>query len=332
MAKQKEEKKENSYEGILRELNETYGKGTIVNPKDKIVEKYDIIPTGSIGIDHVVLGIGGFAKRKIYELRGWNGSNKTTLCGHLTANCQKQGGKVIYIDSEHALDFTYLTQLGVDTNNVDICQPDYGEQGFEVAITLINSGFVDLVIIDSDSALLPKSVMEGEIGQSAIGKKAKLNSDFYPKLKVAVNKSNTCVVVVSQYRDKIGVMFGDSRTTQGGHALEFYADTIVDMTRSLRKENDETSGTITTFKTLKNKTYTPFKTYKFPTVFGYGIDKEQELIDLGVEHEIIERSGSWFSYEGNKLGQGAEKVRDLLSDNPELAEEIRNKILEKLKT
>jgi recombination protein RecA len=328
MAKTKETKKD--FQETLDELNKQFGKGTVIHSNEKLVETYDVIPTGSINIDYLALGVGGFAKSKIYELRGWQGSNKTTICGHLVASVQKTGGRVICIDSEHAWDLKYLSQLGVDINDLYISQPDYGEQGFEIAIALLNTGEVDLIVIDSDSALQPKSVMEGEIGQSAIGKKAKLNSDFYPKLKVAVGKSNTCVVVVSQYRDKVGVMFGDPRTTQGGHALEFYSDVIVDLTKSLRKEGDETSGTITTFKTLKNKIYTPFKSYKFPTIFGYGIDKVQETLDLADDYEIIKKWGEKVTYNEEKYN--LVDFIAMLSDNEGFLEEIRNKIIEKIKS
>jgi len=328
MAKVKIETKKN-FEDTIEELNKQFGKGTVIHSNDKLVEHYDIIPSGSINIDYLALGIGGFAKKKIYEVRGWQGANKTTLCGHLTANTQKAKGKVVYIDSEHALDLIYLGQLGVDTGDLLISQPDYGEQGFEVAIKLIETGQIDLLIIDSDSALQPKAVMEGEIGQASIGKKAKLNSDFYPKLKIAVNKSNTCVIVISQYRDKVGVMFGDPRTTQGGHALEFYADCIIDLTKSLRKEGDETSGTLTTFKTLKNKTYTPFKAYKFPTLFGYGIDKIQEILDLGNDYEIIRKWGTSVTY--NEVKYELDNFISLLKDNEDFYLEIKNKIIEKIK-
>lgn len=328
MAKIKEVKK--NFEETLAELNKQFGKGTIVHSNEKLVETYDVIPTGSINIDYLALGIGGFAKSKIYELRGWQGSNKTTICGHLVASVQKNGGKAVCIDSEHAWDLTYLSQLGVNIDDLYICQPDYGEQGFEVAIALLGTGEVDIIIIDSDSALQPKTVMEGEIGQSAIGKKAKLNSDFYPKLKVAVGKSNTCVVVVSQYRDKVGVMFGDPRTTQGGHALEFYSDVIIDLTKSLRKEGDETSGTNTTFKTLKNKTYVPFRSYKFPTLFGYGIDRIQETLDLADEYEIIKKWGEKVTYNEEKYNLA--DFTTMLSDNEEFLEEIRSKIIQKIKS
>lgn len=327
MAKAKEVKK--SFEEIIAELNKTYGKGTVVLCNDKLTETYDVIPSGSINIDYLALGIGGFARKKIYEIRGWQGSNKTTLAAHLVANTQKAGGRVTYVDSEHALDMSYISQIGVDTASLLISQPDYGEQGFEVAISLIESGVVDLVIIDSDSALIPKSVMEGDVGQSSIGKKAKLNSDFYPKLKVAVSKSNTCVVVISQYRDKVGVMFGDTRTTPGGHALSFYADCIIDMTKSLRKEGDETSGTNTTFKTLKNKMYTPFKSYKFPTLFGYGIDKVQEVFDLANDYEIIKKWGESVTY--NETKYNLNDFMSMISDNEEFYNELKNKIINKIK-
>lgn len=327
MAKKENDKR--NYDSVMEDLNKQFGKNTVLSFGDKIRDHYDVIPTGSIGIDNFVLGIGGFAKGKLYEIRGWKGSNKTTICGHLAANCQKQQGKVLYIDSEHALDLQYFTQLGVNANNLFLSQPDYGEMGFEVALQLINTGELDLVIIDSDSGLIPKAIMEGEIGQATIGKKAKLNSDCYPKLKVACEKNNTCIVVVSQYRDKIGVMFGDSRITQGGHALEYYADTIIDLSASLKKEGDETSGTNTNFKTLKNKTYTPFKHYKVPTVFGYGIDTITEVIDLGNDLEIWKKWGDKITYGEDKFT--VDEFTKMLKENEEFYQEIRTKIIEKWK-
>lgn len=322
-------KEKTSYQDIIAELNKEYGKNTVVNLTDKVTGTYDVIPTGSIGIDYSVLGIGGFAKGKMYEVRGWKGANKTTICGHLVANAQKMDMKVLYIDSEHAVDLQYFKQLGVDPGNMLFTQPDYGEMGFDIAVKLINTGELDLVIIDSDSGLIPKVIMEGEIGQATIGKKAKLNNDCYPKLKVACEKNNTCVVVISQYRDKIGVMFGDPRTTQGGHTLSYYADTIIDLSASLKKEGDETSGTITTFKTLKNKTYVPFRNYKFPTIFGYGIDKLTEIIDLGADYQIYKKWGDKITLPDETkitVNEFMEKLKD-----EEFYNDLKHKIIQCLK-
>jgi recombination protein RecA len=295
------------------------------------IGKYDVIPTGSIGIDYKVLGVGGFAKGKVYEMRGWEGSNKTTLCGHLTANAQKLEDKVLYIDSEHALDGQYFTQLGVDMDNVIISQPDWGEAGFEVALQMIRSGEIGLVIIDSDSSLIPKVIMEGEVGDATMGKKAKMNSDFYPKLKVATTRYNTCCVVVSQYREKIGMMFGDPKITQGGHALKFTADVVIELKKSLKKEGDETCGTITSFKTIKNKIFVPFKVCEFDTVFGKGIDRVVDTMNNGIDEGIIEKVGNTYSFDETKLGVGTGQLEKFLEDNPELMEIIRERIIDKLR-
>lgn len=314
MAKTNEQPK--NLEELLAKLNKDYGSGSVFKSDSTEVGKYDVIPTGSIGIDYMALGIGGFAKGKMYEIRGWEGSNKTTLCGHLCANAQKKGEQVLYVDGEHALDAQYFTQLGVDMNNIMISQPDYGEAGFEIAEQLMKSGEIGLVIIDSDSSLIPKSVMEREIGDSKIGKKASLNSDAYPKLKNAAHNHNVCCVVISQYREKIGVMFGDPRTTQGGHALKYSADTIIELTKTLKKEDDETSGTITTFKVLKNKTYVPFKIHKFETVFGKGIDVKAEAINAAIDMNVITKTGHSYFFNNEKIGVGEAKMKEYFNENP----------------
>lgn len=331
----KEEKKEKkvapkTIEELIEKLNKDYGKGTIFQPNREQIGKYDVIPTGSIGIDYFALGIGGFAKGKTYEIRGWEGSNKTTLCGHLCANAQKKGNKVLFIDGEHALDAQYFTQLGVDMENIMISQPDYGEAGFEIAEQMMKGKFVDLVIIDSDSSLIPQVVIQGEIGDSKIGKKARLNSDAYPKLKNAAHDNNVCLVVTSQYREKIGVMFGDPRVTQGGHALKYTADCIIEVTKTLKKEDDETCGTITTFKTLKNKTYVPFKIHKFETVFGRGIDVETETINAAIDLNLISKQGNTYFLNGEKLGVGQDNMKDCLMQQPEAIEKLKQSIIETL--
>lgn len=312
-------------EKAMEALNKDYGKGTVVKMGEKTRDEYDIIPSGSVRLNKA-LGIGGFAKGRLYELRGWQGSGKTTLCGHLVAECQAAGGKVVYIDGEHAVDMTYFKKLGVDTDALLICQPSYGEEGFEVARRMIETGQVDLVIIDSDSSLLPKSVIDGEIGDSAIGKKARLNSDAYPKLKLSLTRHNACVVVISQYREKIGVMFGNPTTTQGGHALKFYSDCILEMSASASKEGTERIGNETKVKITKNKMSSPFTEASFDIRFGIGIDKEKEVIDMAIESKVIQKSGSWYSYGETKIGQGEAAVKAFLHDNPELMEEVKSKL------
>lgn len=318
------------YELALEELNKTYGKGSVITLGEKVEGDYSVISTGSLGFD-TALGVGGLAKGRIMELIGWEGTGKSTICGHLSANCQNMGGRVLYIDAEHSVDLNYFRMLGVDTDKMMFAQPGYGEEGFDIAHKLISSGEIDLCILDSDSALLPKSVMEGDMGQSAIGKKAKLNSDAYPKLKAAVSKYNTAMVSISQFREKIGVMFGSPETTQGGHALKFYSDIRVEVRKSLAKEGEEVYGNKTKIKVIKNKLYPPHKTAEFDIVFGAGIDRNSEVLDFAIELNIIEKSGSWYSYKGDKIGQGVESVIQLLKDNPELGIEIEGLVLSKLK-
>lgn len=256
-------------------------------------------------------------------------SNKTTLCGHLIANAQALGMKTLYIDGEHALDAQYFSQLGVNLDDMLIAQPDTGEEGFDIAEKMMKMG-IDLVVIDSDSSLKPKRVMESEMGASTIGRKASLNSEAYPKLKVAAHNGHSCCVVVSQFREKIGVMFGDPRTTQGGHALKFSADTIIELSKQLKKDDDETCGTITTFKTLKNKTFTPFRIYKFDTIFGKGIDKTADIIKNAIDLGIIEKAGNTYSCDGIKLGVGVEKTQSFFEENLDLLLKIENLVKEKI--
>lgn len=332
-------KKQESNEGktnlqiILEKLDKSYGKGTVMSLGDKIPSEYDIIPTGSIGLDYIALGVGGFVKGKLYELIGWEASGKSTLCGHVVAECQKRGGKALYIDSEHAVDPSYFRALGVDTDTLLMSQPSNGEEGFNVAMELIRSGEIDLVILDSDSSLLPKAVVDGDIGDSAIGKKAKLNSDAYPKLKSTLVSNNVCVIVISQYREKIGVMYGSPNTTQGGHALKYYADGRIEMSKTAIKDkvNDRVIGNKTTVKVLKNKTFPPYRKCDFTIIFGKGIDKEEELVSLAEDLGVIVKSGSWFSYKESTIGQGIEGVKSTFEDNPELFELIKNEVIEKIK-
>ena len=245
MAKQKQTETKSKFQEALDKLNKSYGEGTILSLDSKTNTDYDVISSGSIGLDYITLGVGGFVKGKLYELMGWEGTGKSTICGHTTANCQKKGGTVLYIDGEHAVDKSYFKSLGVDTTKLLIAQPSSGEEGFNIAMEMINTGEIDLVIIDSDSSLIPKKVLDGDVGDSAIGRKALLNSNAYPKLKTALSAHNVCVIVISQYREKIGVMFGNPTTTQGGHALKFYSDVRVEISRSLAKDGDVTYGNIT---------------------------------------------------------------------------------------
>ena len=323
---------QSAFDKTLDALNKKYGNGTVLSLGEKVSGEYEVISTGSLTFDYSVLGIGGFAKGKIYEIMGWEGVGKSTICGHAAANCQLNGGKVLYIDGEHALDKSYFSALGVDVEAMYVAQPSCGEEGFQIAYDLIKTGETDLVIIDSDSSLIPKSVIvDGDIGQAAIGKKAKLNSDAYPKLKNCLVMNKTCVLIVSQYREKIGVMFGNPTTTQGGHALKFTADCRIEVTRSLTKEGDEVLGATTKVKTIKNKTYSPFKKGEFEIVFGKGIDKFAEVINLSVEYGIVNRAGSWYSYGDVKIGQGIDSVKSLLADNPELYTEIEEKVIQQIK-
>jgi recombination protein RecA len=329
MAKEKQEEKKLNLEETIKALTKTFGHGSIVNLTDNQTRKYDVIPTGSIKIDYQALGVGGFCRSKMYMVKGWEGSNKTTLCGHLTANCQKEGGKVVYLDGEHALDVTYMENLHVDMDNFILIQPDNFESGMEMALKLMETGEISLLIVDSDSSLLPKGMMEAEIGTQTIGKKAKANSETYPKIKLATSKFNVCTVVTCQYRVNPGQMFGDNRVIPGGHALAYWADVIVDLTKRLRKEGDETSGTETTFKTTKNKTYVPYKEIVFTTLFGVGIDKLDEILQLGKEFDLWKLRAKVVTY--NDVKYSEEDFQAMLVDNPEFYEEVKTKLIDLIK-
>lgn len=331
MAKQKEQPEKGNLQATLDNLNKKYGIGTVTILDSKTTGEYEIISTGSLGFDYTTLGVGGWVKGKLYELMGWEGSGKSTICGHAVAECQKKGGIAAYIDGEHALDKNYFKALGVDTTKLFISQPSCGEEGFNIAMDLINTGKIDLLIIDSDSSLIPKKVLDGEVGDSAIGKKALLNSSVYPKLKSALADNKTCVIVVSQYREKIGVMFGNPTTTQGGHALKFYTDCRIEISKTVAKEEDVSIGNLTKVKCVKNKMSPPYRTSEFIIVYGEGIDKFDEMIQLAVDLKIVNQSGSWFSYGETKLGQGIDSVKGIMADNPELYEEIKTKVINKLK-
>ncbi len=317
----------------LDKLDKTYGKGSVMRLGDQEVEKVESISSGSIGID-VALGIGGYPKGRVIEIYGPESSGKTTLTLHAIAECQKAGGIAAFIDAEHAFDRFYAEKLGVDLGELVISQPDNGEQALEIADNLIRSGAVDALVIDSVAALTPKSEIEGEMGDSKMGLHARLMSQALRKLTSSISKTNCTVFFINQLREKIGVMFGNPETTTGGNALKFYASVRIDIRRSTQLKDTEGGalGNKTRVKIVKNKVAPPFKTAEFDIMYGEGISKTGEILDIGVEHDIIEKSGSWFSYGGSKLGQGRDSVKSILKDNPELMEELEQKILEQLKS
>ena len=313
----------------LDKLDKAYGKGSVMKLGDQAVEKVDAIPSGSIGLN-LAMGIGGYPKGRVVEIYGPESSGKTTLSLHAIAECQKGGGIAAFIDAEHAFDRFYAEKLGVDLAELVISQPDNGEQALEIADNLIRSGAVDALVIDSVAALTPKSEIEGEMGDSKMGLHARLMSQAMRKLTASISKTNCTVFFLNQLREKIGVMFGNPETTTGGNALKFYASVRLDIRRSTQIKDTEGAvlGNKTRVKVVKNKVAPPFKTAEFDIMYGEGISKTGEIIDLGVEHEIIEKSGSWFSYGGTKLGQGRDSVKLLLKDNPELMEELEGKIFQ----
>ncbi|QNR87045.1 recombinase RecA [Pedobacter riviphilus] len=310
----------------LDKLEKSYGKGTIMKLGDTAIEPIDFISTGSISLD-IALGIGGIPKGRVIEIYGPESSGKTTLATHIIAEAQKKGGIAAFIDAEHAFDQFYAKKLGVDTDNLLISQPDNGEQALEIADNLIRSGAIDVIVIDSVAALVPKSEIEGEMGDSKMGLHARLMSQALRKLTGTISKTGCCCIFINQLRDKIGVMFGNPETTTGGNALKFYASVRLDIRRiSQIKDSDEVSGNRVKVKIVKNKVAPPFRIAEFDVMFGEGISKNGEIIDLGVDFGIIKKAGSWFSYGDTKLGQGRDAVKQLLSDNPELAEELEIKI------
>lgn len=334
MAEKKEKVKATGIEEVMKELEKSYGKGVVMKFSDKTSDIYDVISTGSIAFDNA-LGIGGFALGRQYELKGWEGAGKTTICGHLAAGAQQKypSKKVLYIDGEHALDVKYFKQLGVNVDEMLIAQPTFGEEGFEIAKKMIETGTISLCIIDSDTQLKPRSEVQGEIGDNAIGKKARLNSQAYSILHTVIANNNCCLVVISQFREKIGVMFGSPETTSGGNALRFYSDVIMEVRKSLLKEDDEAYGNRTKIKITKNKMAVPYKTAEFNVRFGVGIDKEQELLDMGIELDIFKKWGSTITLLNN--GAGGE-TKYTLDEFAEAAKDInfqfhiRNEIMEKL--
>ncbi len=314
----------------MDKIDKDFGKGSVMMMNERSQEPQAVISTGSIGLD-VALGIGGLPKGRVVEIYGPESSGKTTLAIHVIAEAQKKGGMCAIIDAEHAFDSAYAKRLGVDVDNLLVSQPDYGEQGLEIADRLILSGALDVVVIDSVAALVPKSELEGEMGDSKMGMQARLMSQALRKLTATISKTNCCCIFINQLRDKIGVMFGNSETTTGGNALKFYASVRLDIRRMAQiKDGDESIGNRVKVKVVKNKVAPPFRIAEFDIIFGNGISKTGEIIDMGVEMGIIQKSGSWFSYDTTKLGQGRDAVKQLLTDNPELATELEGKIRTKI--
>ena len=311
----------------LDKLDKTYGKGAVMKLGDEVVEQVEAISSGSIGLD-IALGIGGYPRGRVIEIYGPESSGKTTLTLHAIAECQKSGGIAAFIDAEHAFDRFYAEKLGVDISELIISQPDHGEQALEIADNLIRSGAIDVIVIDSVAALTPKSEIEGEMGDSKMGLHARLMSQALRKLTGSIARTNCTVFFINQLREKIGVMFGNPETTTGGNALKFYASVRLDIRRStqIKSTEAEVLGNRTRVKVVKNKVAPPFKTAEFDILYGTGISKIGEIIDICVEVEVIKKSGSWFSYGETKLGQGKEAVKKLLEDNPELLDELEKKI------
>ncbi|MBO9727190.1 MAG: recombinase RecA [Chitinophaga sp.] len=314
----------------MDKIEKDFGKGSVMMMGEKAEAPMEVISTGSLGLD-IALGIGGLPKGRIIEIYGPESSGKTTIAIHTIAEAQKKGGICAIIDAEHAFDSTYARRLGVDVDSLLISQPDHGEQALEIADRLILSGAVDVVVIDSVAALVPKSELEGEMGESKMGLQARLMSQALRKLTATISKTNCCCIFINQLREKIGVMFGNPETTTGGNALKFYASVRLDIRRmSQIKDGDEAIGNRVKIKVVKNKVAPPFRQAEFDIIYGQGVSKMGEIIDMGVEYGVIQKSGSWFSYDTNKLGQGRDAVKQLLSDNPELATEIETKIKVKI--
>ena len=314
----------------LDKIEKTYGKGTVMKLGDEAVEKIDVIPTGSLTLD-IALGVGGLPKGRVIEIYGPESSGKTTLAIHAIAEAQKLGGICAIIDAEHAFDKFYAANLKVDIENLLISQPDNGEQALEIADNLIRSGAVDLLVIDSVAALTPRAEIEGEMSDSQVGLQARLMSKALRKLTSTISKTGCCCIFINQLREKIGVMFGNPETTTGGNALKFYSSVRLDIRRSSQiKDGERVIGNRTKVKVVKNKVAPPFTKAEFDIMYGQGISKTGEVLDLGVEQNIVKKSGSWFSYGETKLGQGSDAVKQLLEDNPELLEELENKIKDSL--
>ncbi|MEJ2112465.1 MAG: recombinase RecA [Flavobacteriaceae bacterium] len=311
----------------LDKLDKAYGKGTVMKMSDSAVVDIEAISSGSLGLD-IALGVGGYPRGRVIEIYGPESSGKTTLTLHAIAEAQKAGGIAAFIDAEHAFDRFYAEKLGVDIDNLIISQPDHGEQALEISENLVRSGAIDILVIDSVAALTPKSEIEGEMGDSKMGLHARLMSQALRKLTATISKTNCTMIFINQLREKIGVMFGNPETTTGGNALKFYASVRLDIRRStqIKDSNGNVKGNKTRVKVVKNKVAPPFKTAEFDIMYGEGISKVGEILDIAVENEIIKKSGSWFSYEDTKLGQGRDSVKEIIKDNPELQEELEEKI------
>ena len=317
-------------QAAMSKIEKDFGKGSIMRMGDEVVENVDVIPTGSIGLD-LALGVGGYPRGRIIEIYGPESSGKTTLAITAIAEAQKQGGIAAFIDAEHAFDRFYAEKLGVDVDNLWISQPDNGEQALQIADQLISSSAIDILVVDSVAALTPKKEIEGDMGDSAVGLQARLMSQALRKLTATISKTNTCCIFINQLREKIGVMFGNPETTTGGNALKFYSSVRLDIRRvTTLKDGDNVYGNHVRVKVVKNKVAPPFRKAEFDILFGQGINKVGEILDLGVEHDIVSKSGSWFSYNGSKLGQGRDATMQLLKDNPELCDEIEKQIHEKI--
>ena len=315
----------------MQKIEKDFGKGSIMRMGEETVENVEVIPTGSIGLN-AALGVGGYPKGRIIEIFGPESSGKTTLAIHAIAECQKAGGIAAFIDAEHAFDRFYAEHLGVDIDNLYISQPDNGEQALEIAEQLIRSSAIDIIVIDSVAALTPKKEIEGDMGDSAVGLQARLMSQALRKLTSTISKTKTTCIFINQLREKIGVMFGNPETTTGGNALKFYASVRIDIRKKeTLKDGDTPIGNLVKVKIVKNKVAPPFRNTTFEITFGEGISRVAEIVDLGVEHNIIKKSGSWFSYGDSKLGQGRDATKALLQDNPELCDEIEAKIMKAIK-
>jgi len=325
-----QQEKMKALQAALAKIEKDFGKGSIMKMGDEKIENVDVIPTGSIGLD-VALGVGGYPRGRIIEIYGPESSGKTTLAIHAIAEAQKAGGVAAFIDAEHAFDRFYAEKLGVDVNNLYISQPDNGEQALEIADQLIRSSAIDILVVDSVAALTPKKEIEGDMGDSAVGLHARLMSQALRKLTATIAKTNTTCIFINQLREKIGVMFGNPETTTGGNALKFYASVRIDVRKSTPvKDGDNVLGNLTKVKVVKNKVAPPFRKCEFEIIFGEGISKIGEIVDLATEFNIIKKSGSWFSYGDSKLAQGRDAVKLLLKDNPELCEELEAKIKQAL--
>lgn len=317
-------------QAAMSKIEKDFGHGSVMMLGEENIEKIDVIPTGSIGLDSA-LGVGGYPKGRIIEIYGPESSGKTTLAIHAIAECQKNGGFAAFIDAEHAFDRFYASKLGVDIDNLVVSQPDCGEQALEIADQLIRSSAIDIIVIDSVAALTPKAEIEGDMGDNKVGLQARLMSQALRKLTSTISKTNTTCIFINQLREKIGVMFGNPETTTGGNALKFYASVRIDIRKSASiKNGDDILGNLVKVKVVKNKVAPPFRKCEFDIMYGEGISRTGEIVDLGVATGIIKKSGSWYSYEGSKLAQGRDATKKLMSDNPELSEELEKKILAKL--